>query len=203
MLPSATILRRRCIVTIVHIRRDWTLSRGARRHDGIDEKRFWRLVTKMGRLLPVLGVVALASTVYGQSLPYSPSRILLAPNASTAYIIQPSRQYTGQAGLQSLDLKQPFTVSTSPFTTLYDTLPFLDSAHQRAYTPVIDPSGNITVVTGNCSDGAEGTLVYHFEPQEDGNGTWAQYQTTTERGLSSSGTPVSYTHLTLPTKRIV
>ena len=130
-----------------------------------------------------LGAATLATVVAGQALPYDPTRILLAENASTAYVFQPAPGDSGRSQLLSIDLSKTISTSQSPLTPLTDSLPFLPADGQAPYTPIIDSSGNITAITGDCSQGAQGSQVWRFTPDEDddaGNGTWLQYQTSVQ-----------------------
>ncbi|KAK6435037.1 hypothetical protein LTR95_008772 [Oleoguttula sp. CCFEE 5521] len=79
-----------------------------------------------------------------------------------------------------LDPIKTIDTSTSPFTTLYDDLTFLGDSEHTPYTAVIDAAGNITIISGNCTEGAEGIRMYQLAPQSDteaGNVTWTQYGT--------------------------
>lgn len=127
-----------------------------------------------------LGAATLATVVAGQALPYNPTRILVAENSSTAYVLRPSPGDTGQSQLLSIDLSKTISTSQSPLTPLSDGLPFLQANGHMPYTPIIDSNGNITAITGDCSQGAQGSQVWRFTPDggsDAGNGTWLQYQT--------------------------
>ena len=130
----------------------------------------------------VLGVVtALATVRYAAAvdLPYNPTRIFRDETSKYAYVIQPSagtESNDGQAQLLSLDISDSLEASSLSHTTLFASLPFLDSESQRAIVPVMDSSGNITVVSGNCSN-TDTLAVWTFAPGtkgKNGNGTWTQ-----------------------------
>nr|POE52047.1 hypothetical protein CFP56_52428 [Quercus suber] len=114
-------------------------------------------------------------------LPYNPTRVFLAPNTSYAYIFQPSSQSLGQAELLTVDVATSISTSQLDLKTLSGSLPFLQDDVLAAYTPVIDGGGNILVSSGNCSEGANGTQLWHFAINGDsGNGSWTQWQSSNE-----------------------
>ncbi|KAK5138395.1 hypothetical protein LTR08_003456 [Meristemomyces frigidus] len=133
-------------------------------------------------LVQLASLLALRGNVAAQDLPYNPTRVYVSSNGSSAYIFQPSAQSStpGQSRLLSLDLGSPISTSQTPFTTISDTLPFLQDSELLPFTPTIDDTGNITVVAGNCSQGANGTQVWRFElgtGSSQGSEAWSQYQT--------------------------
>lgn len=134
----------------------------------------------MKRLLHGLSLLALLGTASSDALPYNPTSILTAPNSTYAYIFQPSTRVPNQSQLLTLDFSKPLTTSQHPSLTVSETLPFLQDGELIPYTPAIDKDGNITVIAGNCSAGANGTDVWRFVPlagSSIGNGTWAQAET--------------------------
>ena len=132
------------------------------------------------RLASLLALLRIITSV--DALPYNPTRLFVLPNSSYAYLLQPTSPHPAtQSQLLTLDLSQPFTTSRNTFLTVSDTLPFLQADELVPYTPVFDSAGNITVVAGNCSAGANGTEVWRFArdtTSSTGNGTWSQYHTT-------------------------
>nr|OQO29548.1 hypothetical protein B0A51_04106 [Rachicladosporium sp. CCFEE 5018] len=131
----------------------------------------------------------------GQVLPYNHTRILSAPDSWAAHIFGPSPKSIGHMRLQYLDPIKTINSSTSPFTTLYDDLTFLGDTEHTPYTAVIDAAGNITIISGNCTKGAEGIKIYQLAPQSDaeaGNVTWTQYGTSDE---SDGGTTLGANYL--------
>lgn len=149
----------------------------------------YKLPGRMKRSQYLASLLALLSTSAAESLPYNPTRVLVAPNNSYAYIFRPSAQSTGQSELLTLDFSNPLSTSQYPFLTVSDTLPFLQDSELLPFTPLIDPDGNITVVAGNCSQGANGTKVWRFGAEAGssiGNGTWTQEQTSDEESTSDS-----------------
>ncbi|KAK5127404.1 hypothetical protein LTR85_006743 [Meristemomyces frigidus] len=132
--------------------------------------------SRLASLLALLGAVA------AQDLPYNPTRILVSTNASSAYVFEPSTQSgtPGQSKLSTLDFTKSLSTSQYPLVTVSETLPFLQDSELLPFTPAIDLNGNITVIAGNCSHGANGTQVWSFATgagTSAGNGTWTQYQT--------------------------
>jgi len=139
----------------------------------------------MRLLRPLASLLALLQTAFADNaLPYNPTRLFVWPESSEVYLFQPSNQSIGQSQLRRLDYSFPFPTPKNDFGTLYDTLPFLHEDELTPYTPTIDSAGNITVIAGNCSEGANGSQVWRFVADEAGNGTWSQYQLT-ESGLGS------------------
>ncbi|KAF2872773.1 hypothetical protein BDV95DRAFT_492161 [Massariosphaeria phaeospora] len=114
-------------------------------------------------------------------MPYNPTRILR--NGSLLYIFQPSSSAPLQFELGSVDISARISASELPYNTLYPALPFLDSNIPRAFNPVLDKGGNITVYTGDCAKGASAAEVWSFTPEsseKSGNGTWKQEDVSSE-----------------------
>ncbi|KAF2848026.1 hypothetical protein T440DRAFT_470612 [Plenodomus tracheiphilus IPT5] len=117
--------------------------------------------------------------VTAAQMPYNPTRILR--HDTLLYVFQPSPQSSTQFQLRSVDLSSQIRAADIPYTTLHPTLPFLDHDAPRAFTPVLDNGGNLTVYTGNCSQGAMGGQIWSFTPSssdEFGGGTWLQEEVT-------------------------
>ncbi|KAF1353967.1 hypothetical protein BDV97DRAFT_347837 [Delphinella strobiligena] len=134
----------------------------------------------------VLGILTLATArgAIAADLPYNPTRIFYDNSSSYAYIFQPDTDSDGQAKLLSVDISNTLEASDLSQTTLYPSLPFLKSGSEVAILPLEDSSGNITVISGDCSSSA-GPQIWTFVPGSDGsdgNGTW------TQRKLSSQET---------------
>ncbi|KAG9648686.1 hypothetical protein KCV04_g2213, partial [Aureobasidium melanogenum] len=135
------------------------------------------------RRIPVVGLLALATAqASALDLPYNPTHIVIPEQndeddqtVSYAYILQPNTN--GQASLLSLDLTNSLEASKLSLTTLYDSLPFLETTSNRAYTPLKGSEQNITVVAGDCSTDGDAPEVWTFIPAthgKNGNGTWLQ-----------------------------
>jgi hypothetical protein len=106
---------------------------------------------------------------------YNPTRLLL--NGSHVYVFQPSPGSSSQFELGTIDVTSHIESSDPVVTTLYSTLPFLDSHKQRPFNPILGDAGNITVYTGDCTSGARGGEVWTFVPEaseKSGNGSWRQ-----------------------------
>ncbi|KAF2117984.1 hypothetical protein BDV96DRAFT_620674 [Lophiotrema nucula] len=120
-------------------------------------------------------------------MPYVPTRIL--QNDTLLYVFQPSAGSSSQFELGSIDTSSKIVASALPYTTLYPTLPFLDSKTQRAFTPVLDDGGNITVYTGDCAEGVGGAELWTFIPSSasnDGNGNWQQQDIVSKGNYTSA-----------------
>ncbi|KEQ59016.1 uncharacterized protein M437DRAFT_57963 [Aureobasidium melanogenum CBS 110374] len=137
----------------------------------------------LSRRIPVVGLLALATAqVSALDQPYNPTHIVIPEQndeddqtVSYAYILQPNAN--GQASLLSLDLTNSLEASKLSLTTLYDSLPFLETTSNRAYTPLKGSEQNITVVAGDCSTDGDAPEVWTFIPAthgKNGNGTWLQ-----------------------------
>jgi len=138
----------------------------------------------MRQLRPWAGALALLGTAAGQSLPYNPTRILRAPNASFAYIFEPYGPSSGQTSFSALDLSHPVNISQPALIPISETLPFAADSQTLPYTALLDPIGSITVIVGNCSQTGIGTQLWRFaanEASSNGNGTWTQYQVSQEQ----------------------
>ncbi|KAH7125698.1 hypothetical protein B0J11DRAFT_529051 [Dendryphion nanum] len=126
--------------------------------------------------VPLICISLLLSTSKAQQLPYNPTHIL--QNDSRLYVFKPSTDSGyGQFELGSIDLSSTLSASKLSYTTLYPSLPFLQSNSIRAFTPLLDNGGNMTVYTGDCASGAGGAQVWSFTPtssKKNGNGTWAK-----------------------------
>jgi hypothetical protein len=122
-------------------------------------------------LLPTLLYIAVGAA----QMPGNPTRVLRHENL--LYIFQPASGTSSQYQLGSIDVSSPVDAARLPYTTLYPTLPFLNDDTQRGFTPLLDEGGNITVYTGDCSQGASGGEVWTFtpsSPKEKGIGSWEQ-----------------------------
>ncbi|KAF3040823.1 hypothetical protein E8E11_007907 [Didymella keratinophila] len=120
----------------------------------------------------LLHIHLLTSAAVAQ-MPYNPTRLLR--NGNQLYVFQPSSQSSTQFRLDSLDVSSKIGAANLPYTTLFTTLQFLDDKASRAFTPVLDDGGNLTVYTGNCSQGATGAEVWSFVPASGSDvGSWLQ-----------------------------
>ncbi|KAF2204226.1 hypothetical protein GQ43DRAFT_409910 [Delitschia confertaspora ATCC 74209] len=139
--------------------------------------------TVFASLQIVLALVSLLIPSATAQLPYIPTQVLW--NDSRLYIFRPSASASSQFELGSIDINKRVESSALSFTTLHPSLPFLDPKNRRAFTPILDDDGNITVYTGECGKGASGAEVWTFVPEvleAHGNGSWKQE----EVSLSSS-----------------
>lgn len=121
--------------------------------------------------VPLLFSVAIAD------IPYSPTRIL--QHGNLLYVFQPSPKLPTQFQLSSIDISSRLEAAELPYTMLHQTLPFLDNDTPRAFTPVIDSWGNLTVYAGDCAKGASGGEVWNFTPrpsEDQGKGDWKQME---------------------------
>lgn len=123
----------------------------------------WFLVSHIQLLLPVVAA----------QMPYNPTRML--HSSDNVYVFQPSSTSPTQFQLGRIDVSTNINAASPPYTTLYPSLPFLDDKIPRAFTPVLDDDGNLTVYTGDCSQGAPGGEVWTFSPASDEKqGSWLQ-----------------------------
>lgn len=126
--------------------------------------------------LSIAPLIFLLSPTTAQ-LPYNPTQIL--QNDTLLYIFRPSTTSNSQFELDTLDLSSTLQPLNLPLTTLYPSLPFLKTDTARAFTPVINNGGNITVYTGDCAPGAAGAELWTFtsvSASPYGNGSWRQEQ---------------------------
>ncbi|KAF2026278.1 hypothetical protein EK21DRAFT_74564 [Setomelanomma holmii] len=123
--------------------------------------------------LGLLPASLLLSIVTAQ-MPTNPTRVLR--NDNLLYVFQPSADISTQFQLASIDVSSSVDAATLPYTTLYPSLPFLSNDTSRAFTPVLDDGGNITVYTGDCSQGANGGEVWVYTPDSsrERKGSWKQ-----------------------------
>lgn len=119
----------------------------------------------------------LYSATASDPLPYNPAQVLIAPNSTFLYLFETT---DNQSGLRVVDIQNAFTANGLSPTTLSTTLPFLKSDELVPYIPIVEPSGNITVIAGQCSAGAGSTEIWRFYPDpqsNNGTGTWTSHQT--------------------------
>ncbi|KAF4551733.1 Hypothetical protein D9617_12g036220 [Elsinoe fawcettii] len=124
-------------------------------------------------------VSLLAQTIFASNLPYNPTRIHLSnsPDGKPhAYILQPGSDSTTSAQLSSIDLSDAIDSTNPKPKSLSSTLPFVTSNKVTAYTSFVDQSGNITVLSGDCSRGADGASLWRLKPDNgaQNGGTWSQ-----------------------------
>ncbi|KAF1995043.1 hypothetical protein P154DRAFT_500811 [Amniculicola lignicola CBS 123094] len=123
---------------------------------------------------PVFWLAVLISSAMAQ-MPYNPTRIL--QNGTLLYVFQPAASSSAQFELGSIDVSSKVAAADLPYTTLNPSLPFLDASNPRAFTPILDNAGNMTVYTGDCAEGAKGAKVWNYMPNpsdKSGKGTWQQ-----------------------------
>lgn len=145
----------------------------------------FNMLSKSIYLIPSL--LAILQHVASEALPYNPTRVFVADQKEIAYVFQPSSAAPGQSQLLSVDITSTLNTTSLLHSTLYESLPFLQDDALLAYTPVIDSYGTLTVSSGNCSQGGEGSQIWRFTPNGDsavGNGTWSQFAVQ-EQGLGS------------------
>ncbi|KXT07871.1 hypothetical protein AC579_9719 [Pseudocercospora musae] len=147
------------------------------------------------RLLP-LSLLALVRLVLADAtLPYNPTRLLTASNSTYVYIFQQSPDSANQGVLKTVDLERELAARDVPTTTIASSLPFLQEDTLVPYVPVIDTSGNISVIAGSCGDSGS-IQVWRFVSAAEGksgNGSWSQYQTSGgEAGAGSAFAGVGF-----------
>lgn len=140
----------------------------------------------MRHIRRALSLLALARLLHGQALPYNPTQLSLPANSSTVYMFRPSAQSSNQAQLLTLDVSGSLASTSLPWKTVSETLPFLREDEPLPYTPVFEADGSITVVTGNCSEGADGLQLWRYG-DEDGGHSWKQFGTAVHSGADDVG----------------
>lgn len=127
-----------------------------------------------------LQALVYASIATADSLPYNPTRILSVANSSYIYLFQPSSQSANQGLLRAIDITKQFETNQLAISTITTSLPFLQDNSLVPYTPAIDASGNITIIAGSCTAGANKTEVWRYWPGPAntlGQGAWSQHDT--------------------------
>jgi hypothetical protein len=115
------------------------------------------------------------SVAAAAQMPYNPTRILV--NDDFLYVFRPSSQSSTQFELSSLYVGSRVDAANLDYGALYPTLPFLHDDAPRAFTPVLDNGGNLTVYTGDCALGASGGEVWSYTPdptQDRSKGSWTK-----------------------------
>jgi len=116
----------------------------------------------------------LVSVVTAQ-MPGNPTRLLRKDNV--LYVFQPSSSTDSQYQLGAIDVSSRVAAADPPYSTLFPALPFLDADGPRAFTPILHDGGNMTVYTGDCSQGASGGEVWTYTPitsPSQSPGKWEQ-----------------------------
>ncbi|EMC97441.1 hypothetical protein BAUCODRAFT_33160 [Baudoinia panamericana UAMH 10762] len=130
----------------------------------------------------IVGLLATLSATAAQTLPYTPTRILVAPNSSYAYVFDGE---SGQPAFTRLDIKGTIARSNNGNDTLSQTLPF-----GSPYTPILDTaSGNISVIAGNCSRSGSTVQVWRWINDDrisGSHGVWIDHSASAQ-GLKASG----------------
>ncbi|RMZ75048.1 hypothetical protein DV737_g5490, partial [Chaetothyriales sp. CBS 132003] len=111
-------------------------------------------------------------------LPYNPHRIVVAKNGSLAYIFAPGTSY--QASLSTLNISSSVVASDTP-SSIFSTLPFLSDTEEKSFIPISDDDGAMKVLSGSCSESADGLELWQFTPSHNyTNGTWSELQVQTD-----------------------
>jgi hypothetical protein len=140
---------------------------------------------------PALSYVLLLLSTAVAQMPYNPTRLL--HNGDHVYVFRPSSQPSSQFQLGSIDVSSKLNAASLPYTTLSPSLPFLNDQNSRAFTPVLDNGGNLSVYTGNCTQGATGSEVWSFIPASgDKQGSWQQENMTVSGGKQASTVGANY-----------
>jgi hypothetical protein len=142
-----------------------------------------------------LSLLALANLLHGQQLPYNPTQLSLLANYSTVYMFRPATDSPSQAELLKLDLTGTISASSLPWSTVTDSLPFVQDGDARSYSPAVQSDGSITVVAGNCSAGADGIEIWRYLPEwakGSGADTWSASVITDIKIQDATGTGPAY-----------
>ena len=121
----------------------------------------------------LLALITTATATVAQ-LPYNPTRLLVSQNGSSAYIFsqQPS---SSQFELVLLNTSDTVHASTPSLSTIYASLPFLSTSTPKAFIPLIDDEGDITVLSGDCGNGAAGSELWRLTMGGGkNNDTWSR-----------------------------
>jgi hypothetical protein len=126
--------------------------------------------------LPATLLAILASPALAQ-LPYNPTRIIVNSNGTFAYIFAPNPS-SSQFSFSVLDTSNSID-STNLTSTLDSALPFLSESSSKAFIPLADSGGDITVLAGDCQEEAQGLELWRFSPNTDqATGTWTNLELT-------------------------
>ncbi|RAL09499.1 uncharacterized protein BO97DRAFT_436797 [Aspergillus homomorphus CBS 101889] len=128
----------------------------------------------------LLALVVLCAGSASALIPYTPSQLLysLDHNGSFAYLLH-STGSSQNATTELLSLNVSGVVNTADprYSTLTSPLPFHDHGNASAYIPVLDTSGVLKVVAGDCRATLDQGALWQFTPKTNdsiGNGTWEQ-----------------------------
>src|SRR5271155_337864 len=126
--------------------------------------------------LPATLLALLASPALAP-LPYNPTRIIRNSNGTFAYIFAP-KPSSSQFSFSFLDTSNSID-STNLASTLDAALPFLSESSSKAFIPLADSGGDITVFAGDCRKGAQGLELWRFSPNTDrATGIWTNLELT-------------------------
>lgn len=137
--------------------------------------------------------LALVPSVTMAQMPYNPTRVLR--HDRLLYVFQPSSQSSTQFQLSSIELSSRVQAANLPYTTLYPSLPFLNDDASRAFTPILDNGGNLTVYAGDCALGASGGEVWSLIPnpsKKKSKGTWTKQSLSVEGSNHASNMGANY-----------
>jgi len=107
---------------------------------------------------------AIIATVSAANLPYNPTIFLVSPpNPSVAYVFRPVSSSGPQFQLSRLDLSSSISSKDLSYTAVQAKLPFLNDTKSIPFVTAIDGDGVISVLAGDCSQGANAAKVWRLD----------------------------------------
>lgn len=145
---------------------------------------------RTGFIFVLWTLVVLIPIANAQTLPYNPTTILIPSSASqtddVAFIFLVASESDTRPEFLFLNISSTLFASNLTLEPFTPNLLFLDN--NTAFIPTIGTYGDISLLTGNCSDSAS-TELWTYTPGGGaaGNGTWAKETTTVASDVSSTG----------------
>lgn len=111
------------------------------------------------------------------SLPYNPTRILSPPvnDSHIVYVFQQSPTSSSSLQFNALNTSGAIGSISLPYTPIANPFNQADGRNREAYVPIANPDGTLMVLAGDCQEGAKGSKLWRFTPDNNANvpnGTW-------------------------------
>lgn len=118
------------------------------------------------------------------NLPYIPFNALLSPSDdSVVYVLQPPTSTHPSSQLLALNITTTVAAASLPYTTITESLPFLQDAAKEAYTPAVDGNGDIYAYAGSCDGEVSEPSVWVFRPLKQDPSSGGEW---TKRNISKN-----------------
>ncbi|KZF25803.1 hypothetical protein L228DRAFT_244728 [Xylona heveae TC161] len=113
------------------------------------------------------------------AVPYNPTRLYISSHngSEIVYAITPALSSGSSFELLALNATESMNASALPYKEISSSLPFLDNGNDVnvSFIPSVDDRGVISIFSGNCTAGAEGSSIWRYIPSSTSGtdpGTW-------------------------------